>query len=334
MAEWAGTVMVEPGTYKEMVVIHQTVTLESDSSKANAAATTIIDATGLDHGILIQGPGAAGTTIAGLTVENATQEGIMAVSTSNLTIEHNNVTGNATSTPANPTDETNPDFEAVHLMGTTNSLVWDNNVHDNKDGGIYLTNETGPATGNQVLDNTVTNNAVDCGITLASHVATNTGVSNNLIEGNTSNNNGAAGILLATPVPGGQAHDNYIINNTVMNNGFPGVVIIGHEAGDNMNGNEIINNTISGNAGDPDTGLTKTMGIVVFGAMSPVANVMIVGNSISNEDIGILVGNVTSATIFGNTNTATTPMMGQATSAPPGNTLFTCNSPGGLPCAV
>jgi parallel beta-helix repeat protein len=57
------------------------------------------------------------------------------------------------------------DCEALHLMAVTDSTIKGNTVENNLDGGIYLTDEIGPTSGNTISDNQVLNNQVDCGIT-------------------------------------------------------------------------------------------------------------------------------------------------------------------------
>ena len=65
---------------------------------------SVVDASNHDNGIVISGPGAAGTLVQGFTVENANAEGILAVSTSNVSIlqnelMHNDRTEHAPSPP-------------------------------------------------------------------------------------------------------------------------------------------------------------------------------------------------------------------------------------------
>ncbi len=74
-------IIVESGTYPEMVTITSPLSLVGQNAT--------IDASGQDNGFLIQGASAAGTEIDGFTVENATFEGILAMETSHLTIAHN-----------------------------------------------------------------------------------------------------------------------------------------------------------------------------------------------------------------------------------------------------
>ena len=82
------TVSVAAGTYAEMVTIAKQITLQGAS-----AATTTIDATGKVNGVLLTS-GSAGSTVQGFTVKNALGEGILAMQTSNVTIQQNTVTAN------------------------------------------------------------------------------------------------------------------------------------------------------------------------------------------------------------------------------------------------
>ena len=97
---------------------------------------------------------------------------------SNVTVVENHVTGNNTILDAQnqlcsglPDWETSEGFdcgEGIHLVAVDHSLVANNRV-DHNAGGILLTDETGPNHDNQIVENTVTENPIDCGITLASH---------------------------------------------------------------------------------------------------------------------------------------------------------------------
>ncbi|HEX5370580.1 MAG TPA: DUF1565 domain-containing protein, partial [Dehalococcoidia bacterium] len=79
-------ISVGPGTYAEMVTITTPITLIGQNAT--------IDATGLDEGIYIHGAGAAGASVSGFTVANATFEGILVEQTSNITIQDNVVQNN------------------------------------------------------------------------------------------------------------------------------------------------------------------------------------------------------------------------------------------------
>lgn len=303
-------VSVGPGRYDEAVSIAgKRLTL------TGAGGQTIINARGQTNGLVIRGWATAGTRVTSLVVENALQAGVLAQSTSHLSILRMTVRNNDQATPSDAATNfnDNPDYEALHLIGVTDSLIAGNTVANNLDGGIYLTNETGPATGNRVLGNWSLNNAVDCGITLASHVPGGAGVSYNLIEGNVSRGNGAAGVIIATPVPGGVATGNRVLGNTVVGNAAGGINIHGHAGHENLSHNQILGNRISGNG--PDVPVTfEPTGISLAGTSTPnagtanIAHTLVEGNVISQETYGIAQTGTSHTVLLGNQIDAPIPL--------------------------
>jgi parallel beta-helix repeat protein len=208
--------------------------------------------------------------------------------------------------------------EGLHLMAVTHSRVRNNTV-DNNSGGILLTDETGPTAFNSITANTVLDNVLDCGITLAGHnpkavilstapgpptmaglAPTVGGVYSNLIKNNMSNGNGikgeGGGILLAGGPPGIAVYNNTVEGNTAEGNGLAGVTLHSHAPGQDLNGNLIMRNTLShdgisgypnGAPGDASAGTTHPAGITIFSAVSPLSGISVVGNQISNEYYGI-----------------------------------------------
>lgn len=340
--EPGGTVVLEPGVYRTSVTIARAVTLTSDRSHPGAVDRTVIDARGQVNGIVVAGPATAGTVIDGLTVENALKAGILVMQTRNVAIRDNVVTANdqscagypgcfnpnaslpvpqGTFTYTNAVPCGNPDApespgqdcEALHLVSVSDSKVIGNTVESNLDGGIYLTDEAGaPTTGILVEGNLVQGNQTDCGITLASHnpkAAADPkagGVYGNTVVRNAAMDNGAAGILMAGPMPGAASHDNLVDGNIVRGNGMPGIVVHSHTPGQNMNGNVITHNFVSGNGagiGDPDAKLTpeQTTGIVVFSAVAPITGTRVQGNVIARQMYGVwLSGTVREPVLSGN----------------------------------
>jgi parallel beta-helix repeat protein len=297
------TVSVAAGTYDESVSVTKRLSL------LGTGAT--IDAAGLLNGIVISGADAAGTTVSGFTIVNSNLEGIFANRTSDLTIADNTLMRDDAFGPFHPLCVTEPDDcgEALHLQTVTGSNVSGNLVQDNV-GGILLTDEDGPTSGNTIRSNRVLDNSEDCGITLASHwfqfgspvspdVA---GIYNNKIFDNTSSGNGAAGIGLFAGPPGAATWGNLVEGNTAMNNGLPGISIHSHTAFQNVNDNVIVNNTLAGNGVDEDveeldpaadgtTGISVMADVVtIFPPVLPasaIERVVIAANRISDEHFGI-----------------------------------------------
>ncbi len=314
----SAVIRIFPGTYAEMVTITKPLTLTGLSP---TGVGTNVDATGLAHAIYITGVSSGKVVITKLTLENANREGIIVENSRNVSIIGNTVidndrsldTSNLTCPGAFPFMQEDCG-EGVHLMGTSNSIVSGNIVTKNA-GGILLSDETDATHDNQILNNKVTGNPYDCGITLASHPPCKAGSSDaigciggpqigtpspgvygNLVESNYSSENGAAGIGAYTPTPGTSSHDNTISRNTVIGNGQGGVLLHSHAPGQDLNGNVIENNQIRDNAGDPDSEGTNppNVGIVVFSDASagaaPLSGIVVRNNTIRNEDVDLFVG--------------------------------------------
>jgi hypothetical protein len=152
--------------------------------------------------------------------------------------------------------------------------------------------------------NTSTDNAFDCGVTLPSHdpravaVAGATagqpqpslaGVYDNLVVHNVSTNNGGAGFLDATPYPGTGAYDNTFIRNFVSGNGEGGFQLHSHAPFQDVDGNKVLSNYFGTNntAGDPDSGDLQTTGVILFSAVVPVSDTLVLGNVIAHNTFGI-----------------------------------------------
>lgn len=290
------TIIVNPGRYKEMAVVTKSVMLVGSS---DPNSPSIIDASGLSHGIYVDGVTSGPVAVENFVVENANHEGILVENSSQVTIQNNLVQNNdlglilsgsgcGTGTPpccpgAFPFDQEDCG-EAIHLRGVTFSSVLNNTVTNNR-GGILLTDETGPTSNNVIGQNTVKGNPTDCGITLPSHPKCGAnssdmtgciggpeigkpayGVFDNIVVHNLSDGNGASGTGVFAPTPGTMAYGNTIADNILTNNGAGGVVLHSHNAGQNLNNNVIEGNIISGNGPDPDSegGNTAPVGIVIF----------------------------------------------------------------------
>ena len=358
------TVQLEPGTYLASLDPSGTsntvpaakpgITIQSDPG-TGTAANTIIDATGIHNGLVVN---ANNVTVNKISVINADLQGILVsppsdavapASVANLTLTGNVVTNNdacskhPTSADCPPPDPNDDYGEAVQLLSVVDSTVSLNQVTHNV-GGILMTDELGPNHGNTISHNDVSTNTLDCGITLASHnttaVATtganaghaqptSAGVYGNTISDNIANDNGAAGIIMAGGPPGTAAYANHVTGNTANDNGLAGISIHSHSPFQDMNGNVIMNNTTNHDAlsggtagapGDSDAGVTKTTGILVLAAVAPVSGTVITGNHVSNVAIGVWLSAATPTTmVTANTISVVaggTPIVVQRTAAP------------------
>jgi hypothetical protein len=326
MAPAGATVHVDEGTYAEQVSITKKVTLVGEHATIDATGQTggisALATKGITgYGLVVFGPGSAGTVVRGFTVENAIGEGILAAVTSKVTIQgnvvrHDDKGFNTTLTLECKANGNIPGDcgEGLHLMGVTWSRVIGNKVENNV-GGILVTDETGPSAHNVIAWNVSRNNLEDCGITLPSHNAmamsdaTKGGVYDNLVTHNWSIGNGGAGVGMFTPFPGTASYDNVVSYNVLRNNGEAGVGIHAHAPGQNVSGNRIVGNWVSGNGIDPDSGSGHPTGIALFSAVVPTT-VYVAGNHVSNEYWGIFMAGPITANGLGSnhyTGTVTHP---------------------------
>lgn len=215
--------------------------------------------------------------------------------------------------PSSPTD-TDDCGEAIHLLGVSWSKVIGNNVSNNvggilvSDGGLPTTatgppTSVGPAAHNLIAYNLSSDNKFDCGITLPGHdpraVATSgpnagqpqpdlAGVYDNQVVRNVSTGNGAAGLLDATPYPGTGSYDNLFAGNTASGNGNAGFVLHSHAPLQDVSGIVVVGNRFGQNnlAGDPDTGVMPTTGVMLLSIAVPTS-IVVAGNKISNNVNGV-----------------------------------------------
>jgi parallel beta-helix repeat protein len=329
------TVELAAGTYTEAAAnpsnasntITKKVTIEGVATHPTTAVVTARDQ---EFGLLV---GASTTVVKDVTVKNAGRSGVLVspkvtapkpATVANVTIETSDiVTNDKCATTATlhaaeitafcktPTPES--DFgEGLHLLSVSHSTI-EKNVVSRNWGGILVTDELGPNFTNTIATNKSTTNVGDCGITLAGHNATAVytsgvttgkpdpaaaGVYKNTIKGNTVENNGAAGLLAATPFPGTGVYTNTYETNTVEGNGLPGMTIHSHAPLQDTKGNKVLNNTFKDDAlhgsgtGGPGTStahIIQTTGVEVFAAAGPteVAGTVITGNTISTVFYGI-----------------------------------------------
>lgn len=301
-------IAVRRGTYHEGVVVKASLHLVGRHHPT-------VDATGQLNGIVLAGPGTVGASVRGFKVENATQEGIVALNTSWVTIAGNVVRNNDLGMfSSSPTGECavvgeipGDCGEGIHLMTVNHAQVVGNRITGNS-GGILLTDEFGPTFRNVVAWNHVWRNQFDCGITIPGHSPnalsstgvlqpTMGGVYENLIVHNVVNFNGlkgeGAGILMAAAGPGSASYNNIVAHNTAIGNNLAGVTIHSHTPNQDVNGNQIIANRLSHNnrGGDPDAALAETANVLVFSAVSPVTGTVVRGNQLSNAFFGVWTQN-------------------------------------------
>jgi pectin methylesterase-like acyl-CoA thioesterase len=150
-------IKVGAGTYKEEVTVWKPLSLLGAGPE-----WTVVDATKLAHGFFVDGydhPGLNNVTIAGFRVDNALYEGVL---------------GAPTGCPNQPgsgiyeDDETGDCGGAIHLVGTTSSIVSDNYSTGNAD-GVLISDETAKSRDNLLIRNIIVDNPLECGIVLASH---------------------------------------------------------------------------------------------------------------------------------------------------------------------
>jgi hypothetical protein len=285
LAKAGDVIYVAPGVYREAVTIGVPLALIGSGQ-----ARTTIDASGLGHGVFVDGydhPGLAGVTISGFTIEHALYEGVLVVSAADVIVRDNRILGNDsvpgavftpgahTGCPGQPgsgiyeTDETGDCGGAVHLVGAVGAIVSGNLITGNAD-GILVSDETGESRANLLANNVVMDNPLECGIVLASHPPSGKtappfgphfGVDGNTVIGNLSQNNGVqvggSGVGLFSDGAGpGKVSGNVVVDNRLIHNGLGGVALHTHVGpafglpADDMCGNQIIGNYIAGNLAD------------------------------------------------------------------------------------
>lgn len=287
-------VRVLPGRYHELVVMTRPAHLVGYRATINARGLS--SGTGMAmiaSAVTVTAP-ASGSTVEGFRVTGAYGEGILVVGAHHVRITHNHVFGNDVGTPSSTTyfecqaqGEVPGDCgEGIHLMSATHSTVARNRVAHNS-GGILVTDELGPASGNRIIRNRVVRNLYDCGITMPGHnpaaltsggvrQPTVAGVHDNLVARNVIMSNGlrgeGAGVLIAAAMPGAASYDNRIVRNVIKGNELAGVTMHAHAPNQDINGNVVARNTIGRNnlGGDPDAGVMQTTGILIYSALPPV----------------------------------------------------------------
>lgn len=312
----ASTIVVEPGTYDEMVVITTPVTLISEYGMPS---NTIVNATGLDQGIVVVGAAAAGSVIEGFSVISANNHGIFVQDSSNVRIENNLVANNGQNPQAGLGEN-----KAIQLTGTSDSTISGNTIVGNLYGGAGVTDDgsidpswnatlasgssipagtPNPGNNDTISGNMIINNRPNhCAIVVSSY-NTGEGVSNNVVSGNTVVDN-QNGVILAADTMKTVAINNTVVGNNIIDNGEGGVIVHSNAPGDVVTGNSIVDNIISGD------GYLPTLEGVIVGGEGPVAvtDTMIVGNTFQNEVIGVQIVNGNNTMVGQNTMTSTVKM--------------------------
>lgn len=269
----------------------------------------VIDAKGLDNGVTILR--ARGVTVSGFRVTGAIGEGVLVLLASRVSIVHDIVTSNDRGGPQSPWAECQAAGkvpsdcgEGIHLLSTKDSTVSDDTSMFNS-GGILLSDDFGPTSGNLVSGNLVEDNESDCGITVVGHSGagvngagkpqpSKAGTYDNTVRGNVVVSNGTrgdgGGVLLASGAPGGASYDNTVTGNEIVGNGLSGVTVHQHFPLSDLSGDVISDNWIGTNDldGDPGTGDAETTGILLDngGTHEPIT-VRITGNTIAWDLYGV-----------------------------------------------
>jgi hypothetical protein len=113
-------------------------------------------------------------------------------------------------------------------------------------------------------------------------------VYDNLVVRNVSTRNGAAGLLDATPYPGAGSYDNSFVGNKASGNGNSGFVLHSHAPLQDVSGIVVAGNQFGQNnlAGDPDTGVTTTTGVMLLSVAVPTS-IVVAGNKIAHNVNGV-----------------------------------------------
>ena len=198
----------------------------------------------------------------------------------------------------------------IDLNGSSWSVVTGSTAEANEGGGFQLANDTGAinpgatASHDTIKFDTALDNIAGCGVIVVDHLGSTVpgalGVFDNRIAYNLLVDNGnfnggfggGAGVVLASPVPGGAVYDNFVVGNKIHGNGLAGVTVHSHVPGQNLSGNVITLNNIGTNNLLGDYADAFKTGVYI-GSVSPLT-VTVVGNTIAHDHFGIFAaGSVT-----------------------------------------
>jgi hypothetical protein len=292
-----GTVVVCPGTYRTQAVVRRPVSLIGIRAYINARG---------QKPVLPKVPGGSGIVVlrahnvrvSGFVVAHAGYDGILVARSTHVTVSWNVLRHNGD--------------VGVDFNGTSWSRAAHNIARYNHGGGVLVADDVGSSQHDIVSWNVASYNPGGCGIIIAGH--SHYGVWDNWIADNWLVGNGTlrkaagAGVVLASPVPGGRVSGNTVTRNHIYRNGLAGVTLHAHVPGQHLSGNRIVGNWIGRNnvLGDP-IGLShpvtnvpdlRSTGILV-GAASRVW-VTIRRNHISRNYYGIFLEGRVHARLSGN----------------------------------
>jgi parallel beta-helix repeat protein len=301
-----GTVVVCRGVYNEDAVVTQPLRLVGHHAQINPSSPVLQTNSPLyslagNNGVTIAAPR---VTVRGFTVVDATGDGMFSYGNHSRIVGNRALRNGAT---------------GIDLNGSSWSLVKGNTVDENTGGGITLANDAGgfipgaTASHDWVVGNVAENNPLGCGVILADHLGSTVsgarGIFANVIVGNLLRHNGdgsttpegaGAGVVLASPVPGGAVYDNLVEGNRIRASGLAGVTVHSHLTGQNFAGNRVIGNWIGTNNVTGDFGDAFTTGVYV-GSVDPLA-IVVRHNVIRNNHFGIFTAG-TITVVGGHRNT-------------------------------
>ncbi len=320
-------IMVEPGTYTGMVTVTKPVTIQSDPANGGGATSTIIDATGQNNGIFINGAAATGTVIEGLTIEHANNQAVLVDNANDVTIAKNDIVDNGLQ-PTVGVLENKP----ITLVGSSYSVVAGNTVTGNQAGGGIAIADNGavnpgvaqngnPAQGvagfadaNLVIANTLSGNGGGSAIAVTSYNG-GQGAAYNQVIGNTMTNNASGVMVAAEPTSANSSVSGTVISgNTIQQSAMPGVIVQtrGGQSGETVTGTIVTGNTLSGNGPLTEVSLAQPAAIVAVS--SGVADTTITNNTISAEAYGVWNSGAVNTSVANNRtdSTVVTPVYGVA----------------------
>ncbi|OYT54456.1 MAG: hypothetical protein B6U72_02730 [Candidatus Altiarchaeales archaeon ex4484_2] len=223
------TLVLDPGTYTENVVVNKSLTIRSASGNPS---DTVVNASSSSSNVI--SVTADNVTISGFTITDASASDKAGVYLGNG-VSHCNVSDNIISGK----------YHGIYLNQSNNNSVMNNNVSGN-DYGIYLVGSNN----NSLMNNNVSGNHLGICLMISS--------GDNKVISNTANSNEAHGIYLYS-----MCDDNLLVNNTVNSNNRSGINLMdssynlqSYDAGISVESfysvggnNTLVNNTANSNHG-------------------------------------------------------------------------------------